>query len=203
MDFSIALKGFSEAMKSMDPQVVIKSGQRAIRRAAASGKTIIASQVSGKFNILKRDVDRKINVKLNLQAVQATLTTSSSPISLMYFKPEEIKGGFVRTLSRSKKGIAVGYGKGPGGVRVKIIRKRPGILRHAFMAKGKGGTPLVFRRLPGTKSPVTGKEKLAKVAVVTYPSIMKQPENLSAIENKINTILFERFKHEINEGFKH
>ncbi len=209
MDFAVELKGFKKAIESMNPQKVLIAGKRAIMRAASSGKTIISEQVRTKFNIRKSDIDKKINIFFrNIANMEAILRTADEPTSLMYFKPVQIRGARTRQASRSGKEIAVGYGKGKGGVKVAIIRKRPIILSHAFISRGKGGTLLTFRRMKGTESTRTYvssstgrrivREKIAAMKVIALPSIVKQPQNLQVIKNRIDEQLVKRFAHELD-----
>jgi hypothetical protein len=201
MEMKVQLIGVEKALASMDYKKVVTAGKRAITRAANSGKTIISSQIRDKFRIAKADIDRKINVSLkNINNLEGDIEVKGEPLSLMYFKPESITGSGIRT--HVTKGVVAKTWtkkKATGGVKVKILKKgRFAILPKSFIARGSGGTQLVFRRMRGVISSRTGREKLAARKLVTYPSIVKEPMNLSAIRAKINTVLVDRFKHELD-----
>jgi hypothetical protein len=211
MEFTCKLTGLSEALqKDLNPQNVLLAGKRSIVRAANSGKTIISDQIRGRWNIRKSDLDRKIYVDLkNINNMEATLTLTGEPISLIYFDPVEIKGGRRLSFKRNKGGTMPGLIgsqtrlKSGGGVTVKIIKRKTAKLRPAFIATGKGGTPMVFRRIPGSQSSNTytsksGKtvkrEKLIAYKVVTYASILKQPGNMEVVINRIDEQLVKEWK---------
>jgi hypothetical protein len=181
MNFTIELKGVEEALKIVDPQLVIQSMKRAISRATNAGRTIISSQIREKFNIKKSDLDPKIGVDLsNLNQGIGILSVRGDPISMTYFGPSQIRGN-IKTFVSKNKGLAQKQVKraGTGGVAVKIISGKTAQLRGAFIATGKGGNIQVFRR--------KGKERLPIMAlkVISYASIIKKPANLTAIESRI------------------
>ena len=201
MEMHVKLEGVEKALQSLDYKKVVRAGKRAITRAANSGKTIISSQIRDKFKIAKSDIDKKIMVGLrNINNLEGEIEVKGEPISLMYFKPESISGSGIRT--HVTKGVVAKTWtkkKATGGVKVKILKAgRVAILPKSFIARGKGGTQLVFRRMRGVISSRTGREKLAARKLITYPSIVKEPMNLSAIRAKINAVLVDRFKHELD-----
>lgn len=202
MDIRIKVEGVDDLLKTLSPGKIVTASKRAITRAANSGRTVVSSQIREKYNISKQDLDPKIGVDLrNVNNLEAELVVRGEPISMMKFKPEQISRG-VKTFL--KQGLAQRRvkGKASGGVRVSIIKRKRALLPQAFMAHGKGRVPLVFRRIRGTKSSITGKEKLAAMKVVSYPSIVKQPWNMSIILAKIRTVLVNRMNHEIGQALK-
>lgn len=216
MEFNIELKGFKEAIKDLNPENVLKAARKTIQRAAGAGKTIISSQIREKYALMKGDVDRKIDVDLkNIQNLEATLTVTGKPISLMYFKPTQITGGVKLFAGRSKgqrmPGLAGKKTKSRSrGVRVRILKSKPVLLKRAFMAIGKHGVPLVFRRKPMTVSSETSyvsqktgkpviREKLAAYKIITPASIAANKDNLNAVIKRID----EQLVKEWNQNIKH
>ena len=205
MEMHVKLEGVEKALQSLDYKKVVRAGKRAITRAANSGKTIISSQIRDKFKIAKSDIDKKIMVGLrNINNLEGEIEVKGEPISLMYFKPESISGSGIRT--HVTKGVVAKTWtkkKATGGVKVKILKAgRVAILPKSFISRGKGGTQLVFRRMRGVISSRTGREKLAARKLITYPSIVKEPINLSAIRAKIITVLNDRFEHELKQEWR-
>lgn len=231
MNFNIELKGFKEAIQDLNPENVLKAAKKTISRAAGAGKTIISSQIREKFNIKKSDLDPKIKVDLkNIQNLEAILTVTGEPISMIHFDPTQIKGGEKLFITRNVryeyytdakgkvrrrriifKGLAAQKASGSsGGVRVRIFKSKPILLRRAFMSHGKGGTPMVFNKISGSVSPErsytskkTGKlvkrEKVRARRTIAYASILKQEKNLNAVINRID----EQLVKEWNQNIKH
>jgi hypothetical protein len=175
---TIELKGIKEALQTLDPENVRRAARRTIKRAAGSGKTIISKIIREKYNIKKKDLDEKISVKIG--DMFATLTLTGKPLNLADFGAREFG-------KRGRKG---------SGVRVRILKGGKITRLKAFMGKGRGsGAIFVFRRIPGTQSPFapiskrTGRpwkrEKLRVLKVIGYPSMLRRPENIQAVEARI------------------
>jgi hypothetical protein len=175
---TIKLEGVKEALQVLDPENVRRAAMRTIKRAAGSGKTIISKIIRDKYNIKKRDLDGKISVRIGNSF--ATLTLTGEPLSYTYFGAREFG-------KRGKKG---------SGVRVRILKGGKITRIRAFMGRGRGsGAILVFKRMPGTQSPLapiskrTGRpwkrEKLRALKVISYPSMLRRPENIQAVEDRI------------------
>ena len=198
MEFNIELKGFKEAIQSLNPENVLKAARKTIQRAAGAGKTIISSQIREKFNIKKADLDRKITVGLsNIAKAEATLSVIGEPISLTHFGPTQISGG-VQTFVSKDKGIAQKKIRSSKfkGVSVRIIKKKTTKLRSAFIARGKGGTPMVFRRVGKKRLPIRA------LKVISYTSILKKKENIDAVIKRIDEQLVKEWERNIKEFTK-
>jgi hypothetical protein len=206
MQIEIQIKGIDEFLKKFDTRIVQKAVERTLIRTAKFGKTEISKQIRQRFNIQKQDLDRKIDVNLEgIRELRAVLRVTGEPINLTYFKPTQTKRGTKLFIARNKDkkgnsflGLAArrAGSSGSGGVRVKIINTKQAQLKNAFISHGKGGTPLVLRRIPGTQSSKalrgkrTGKlwkrEKLQALKTISYATILSKPDNIQAIENRIN-----------------
>src|SRR3989304_7120149 len=155
MDFKIELKGLEEAKKALDVKQYQKAITFSLNRAIKSGRTEASKQIrkgEKPFTLSKSDVDRKMNVRLP-NPYEAVLKITSEPWILSYFKPRQIIGGIKSAIKRTKKKgfeLIKGTGrKNSGGVSIEIVKGRRVTLKHAFIATGKGGTPLVFWRKKG------------------------------------------------------
>ncbi|MFA6054049.1 MAG: hypothetical protein WC769_01615 [Thermodesulfovibrionales bacterium] len=180
MQISIGINGLDELLKKLDPKNIHQALKSTLNKSAKTGKTIISSHIRERFAIKKEDLDKKIEVELKgLDNLEAKLVITGEPINLMHFDPKQ-----------SKK----------GGVNVTIVKKKKAHLKHAWIGHGKGGTPLVLRRVPGTKSKryysvKTKKggfqirsretEKLAAYKVVTFASIVRNPFVYKSVEARI------------------
>src|SRR3990172_7197241 len=195
MDFKIELKGLKEAKKGLDVKQYQKAITFSLNRAVKSGKTEASEQIrkgEKPFTLSKSDVDRKMDLKLASQNNNtAALKVTSAPWLLSYFKPRQIIGGIKSAIKRTKKKgfeLIKGTGrKNSGGVSIEIVKGRRVTLKHAFIATGKGGTPLVFWRKKGDKSSTTNKDKLAALKVYSLPSMFKKPAVLGKVIDKIKT----------------
>jgi len=192
MDFKIELKGLKEAKKILDVKQYQKAITFSLNRAVKSGRTEASEQIrkgEKPFALLKSDVDRKMNVRLP-NPYNAVLKITSGPWILSYFKPRQIVGGKSAIKRTKKKGFELIKGTGrknSGGVSIEIVKGRRVTLKHAFIATGKGGTPLVFWRKKGDKSSTTNKDKLAALKVYSLPSMFKKPAVLGKVIDKIKT----------------
>ena len=192
MDFKIELKGLKEAKKVLDVKQYQKAITFSLNRAVKSGRTEASEQIrkgEKPFALLKSDVDRKMNVRLP-NPYNAVLKITSGPWILSYFKPRQIVGGKSAIKRTKKKGFELIKGTGrknSGGVSIEIVKGRRVTLKHAFIATGKGGTPLVFWRKKGDKSSTTNKDKLAALKVYSLPSMFKKPAVLGKVIDKIKT----------------
>ena len=169
-----------ELLKKLDSKNIQQALRSTLSKTAKRGKTIISTKIRERFNIKKSDLDPHIDVDLRgLDNLQAKLVITGKPLNLMYFGPKQ-----------SKK----------GGVAVTIVKKKKARLQHAWIGHGRGGTPLVLRRVPGTKTKryysVKTKiggfqirsretEKLAAYKVVTFASITKNPFVYKSVEAQL------------------
>lgn len=168
MEVRVKLEGIEQVLNRYNSRQVLKAINFALRRAIRSGKTAASDEIRNKlgFNIMKSDLDRKITI--TTRPLEGEIIVSGKPIILSYFKPTQIESGIrKRIIKRRGKGatsfeLRQSRTKLSGsGVQVEIIRGKKTLLKGGrfrtgvevagvFIARGKGGTPLVFGRL--TKS---------------------------------------------------
>lgn len=194
MQIKVELKGVKEAMKVLDPKQMNKAVTYSLNRAVRSGKTEASEQIrkgDKPFALLKSDVDRKINLRAATQNNKtATITVTSTPWLLSYFKAREIAGRVKSVIKRTKGKFELlrsGTRLKNGGVSVEVLKGDRKTLSKAFIIQGKGGTPLVVHRMKGVKSSITGKDKLAAPKVYSLPSMFKKPRVIEKVINKIKT----------------
>lgn len=192
MQISIKLNGVDEMLKKFDPAKVRRVAAASLNRGVKSGRTEASSIIRDIWNIKKSDLDRKITFQGSLWSnLIATLTVRGEPINLLYFGATQIAGN--RSVRLKRKGrispdaeLKTGRaGKGYIGVTAQIQHTHKTVLPKAFIAKGKGGTPLVLIRSSKVQSKLGRKEGLKAVRVKTEASIFKQDRTLDKVVAKI------------------
>jgi len=164
----VRLKGIEKVQQVLSPEKARRAVRAAVARAVKSGKTKASDEIRNqlKFNIRKSDLDRKISAYYHTDT--GRLTVIGKPILLSYFNPVEIRGKTQTRIKKQRGKTAEAFevtkrklkrkSKRPGGVRVEIIKGRKTLLKGGrfvnlpvetakpFIARGKGGTPLVMAR---------------------------------------------------------
>lgn len=205
----VTIKNLDNVLKALDPKTVERATVRALNRTVSSAKTEASSILREKYNVKKSDLDPKLSImNADYSNLTAKLTLTGDPISLTRFNPVQIRGG-VRTFI--KQGMAQKKVRSGNfaGVRTEIFKGKTRIRRPAFMAMGKNSVPLVFERIRGSQSPERfyksgkPKEKLRALKVVTYPSMLKQPQYMSRLKEHILEQWQKNIDHELKKGFRH
>ena len=165
MQVTVRLEGIEQIKNKFSPEKIKKAANVAIRRAIRSGKTAASDEIRNKlgFNIMKSDLDRKI--RITSRPLEGEVSVAGKPIIMSYFKPVDLAQGrkIIKKRGKGATSFLIKSAKrGGAGVRVEIIRGKPTILRGgrwrlgievegAFIGTGRGGTPLVFGRLKGSR----------------------------------------------------
>jgi len=165
MEVTVKLEGIKQLQDRYSPAQIKKAVNAAMRRAIRSGKTAASDEIRNKlgFNIMKSDLDRKI--RITTRPMEGEISVAGKPIIMSYFKPVDLAQG--RRIIKKRGAGATAFHikqarRGGAGVRVEIIRGKPTILRGgrwrlgievegAFIGTGRGGTPLVFGRVKGSR----------------------------------------------------
>lgn len=183
MQFNLTVTGLGELITKFDPQQLTRGMSRSLNRAVRSGKTELSRQTTARWNIQKSTVDRKMEITTSSPSnLSATITVHGEPFNLMYFNPTMTSGG-VKTFTKRHKGELPGLlqkktqSKDNGGLRVEILKGKKTMLRKSFFIIGKGGVPLVVRRVGA------GKGKLQARKVITQASMTRQL--LTPVKEKI------------------
>jgi hypothetical protein len=198
------VKGLENVIKDLNTQNLARAVQRALNRAARGVKTDISSITREKFNIKKADLDRNIEIRFAAAGdTQAVLTVTGDPLLMTYFNPQQFGRGR-RVRVRKGEMVTAGYTGKQSGVKVSIIRKgRPTVLKRSFIARGKGGTLMVFTRRSGTQTGRRGQpilnRKLIGRKVIAIPSMTQQKS--AAIIARGTDRLQRELTHEIQYAF--
>lgn len=185
MQFNLTVKGLEDIVSKFNPQQLSRGMSRSLNRAVRSGKTELSRQTTARWNLQKATVDRKTEISASSpRNLSATITVRGEPFNLMYFNPTMTSGG-VKTFTKRHKGELPGLlqkktqGKDSNGLRVEILKGKKTMLRKSFFILGKGGVPLVVRRVG------TGKGKLQARRVITQASMTVQRKVLTPVKEKI------------------
>jgi len=178
--------GVKEARRNLDPAIVNVAARRTVNKVVRSGRTEASKIIRKKFAIKKSELDPTMTIKTAKgKSLTADLEVRSRPISLIRFNPRALRGGVQTFGTRNKiggqtvRGIAQKKVKRPkySGVEAKIVHDHKTILPSAFIARGKGGVPVVFAR--------KSDGKLRALRVITVPSMVKQPQTWDTLEQRI------------------
>ena len=196
MNITVQVEGIKELMEKFKPQKIARGIQAALNKTAKSSKTETSKQLRERWNLKKIDIDRKIIFKGAYGAnLQASITVTGEPISLMYFGPKATQGGITTYAARNKKGTMPGLAQKRGGrntggrVQVTALTGRQTTLRKAFFTIAtKGGTPLVvWRSKEKIQAGKYKKGKLKAYKIITLPSMFSQSKVMASVEAKIKT----------------
>lgn len=200
---TIKVTGIEEALEAFSARNVDLALRQSINRAAQSGKSIASEEIRKVYNVKAGDVSQRIKVSLaRMDRLAATLDISGRPMSLSYFGAKQIAAG--RTISKGKDGMLKSAGnarmraKGPvqQGVMVQVLKGKPTVLRHAFMAQmKKSGHIGVFRREGKSRLPIYEKY------VVTIPTMVENAKVLPSVVKRIQERLAVEFPRQLNYYF--
>lgn len=186
MEVKITLAGVDQVMNKYKPPQIAKAIKNALNRAVRSGKTEASDRIRNDLgmNVKKADLDRKITVTYATTGqTEASITVSGSPILLSYFGARQ--GTSMVAVNKGegvgRYGMAStikGRGTKGGRVQVEIIKgKRTLLDDKTFIARGRHGLPMVFRR--------TASGKLIGKKVYAHHSMLKKPVVLQGVKRKI------------------
>jgi hypothetical protein len=203
MEVTVKLEGVEEIKEKYNPEQINKAIKFAFKNAVKSGKTEASSDIRNKlgFNIKKSDLDKKISTKYN--EARGEISVVGEPILMSYFNPVQIENR-VKTQIKTKKGkfelTVKGTRKQPtGGVQVEIIKGQQtvisggewkiGTIAGVFIARGRGGTPLVFGREPSGKL----------IALKVYGQEFMFKKILDLVADKVVTQWQKEFSNQIKQ----
>lgn len=197
---NISLKGFDDVVRALDPKVVERASRAALNRTVRSGKVAASDEIRKEYNIMKRDLDPRITIRLaGVGVLRAEIEISGRSMSLSYFGARQITG--TRVLTRSGKGIKLGkvtrgmraVGPVPRGVLVQVLKGKETVLhRGAFMAQMKSGHIGVFRRTGQGRLPI------AEKAVKSIATMVQRPEVMGRLLNRIEERWATEFPHQLD-----
>ena len=191
--FVIKLHGFDKLEEVFNPDVYTKAARSTISKLATQAKTEASTVIRETFNIKKKDLDPKIDIRPpRYDNLTAIITASGKPISLTYFGAKQLTAQnrvITRTTGRQLKRAS----KMGQGVTVNITKSKVTRLPKAFIATMKSGYIGVFTRVSGVSS--SGKttwlagghagRKIAAKAVVTLATMFGSQKNMDRIVKRI------------------
>jgi len=186
MELHITLQGVEQITKKYKPEKIAEAIKNALNRSVRSGRTEASDAIRNKLgmNIKKSDLDQKITIRTaNVGQTEAALIVRGEPIILSYFGAKQC-GTFVavnRGQGAGRYGMASrlkGKRGHAGPVTVEIIKgKRVTLDNRTFIAMGRHGVPMVFRRQASGK--LIGKK------VYAHHSMLQKPVVIESVKNKI------------------
>lgn len=204
-DSFIQLKGYDELRKLLDPKIVDKAAYRALNKALSKGRTEVSKQIRKKWNIKKKDLDKKLTIKkANGTHLSGSFMAKSRPISMTYFgaeqfRPYDIVNKKRRDYSVTRGGakmLGVKQAKGKSGVYFKSLRQGPKTHKpNAFLATTDSGHIGVFERM-GKK-----RLKVREFNTITVASMFGQKEVYEPSLKKIEETMDSEFPRLIDVLF--
>lgn len=183
-DKFIQLHGYDQLRQSLNPKIVDKAAKAAINKALSKGRTEVSTQIRKKWNIKKKDLDKKLTIKkANGTYLSGSFLARSRPISTTYYGAKQF----------TPHGVANRAGKktrkrktGKSGVFTQILRNGKKTHQpHAFIAKMKSGHIGVFERVNKKRL------KIREYNTITIASMFGQKEvyepALKKIEQTMDT----------------
>jgi len=148
MRYDIDIKGIDELRKALDPKLFDKAKRRTVRRMGQRFRANVSKEIRKDYNVNAKVIKKAIS-KGEFKDDTYRFYIKGRTINLIKFNARVLKKGGV-SIKAIKK----------GGKRTK--------LRHAFIAKDKGGNLRIFER--------KGKERLPlrSVATLSVPQMFNK-----------------------------
>lgn len=188
MQIQVRFEGMSRLTTDKIKQVRA-AARISINRTLRKAKTEIIRAIRTRWNIAKRDLDRKISLKFcRTSDLEGIVFVRGKPISLMYFRPTMVVRGVrlraVRSKTKPYMELSVKRLRRVTNQAMvaEILRGKKTVLKRAFFITTKSGVSLVvIRRSTG---------KLQKVSVITEVSMFKQQKK------QIESVVIDAFRRE-------
>lgn len=213
---TVTIDGFDQAMRWIDPRVITPAAKISIKEAAAAAKTKTSEEITKRWNIKRRDLDRKFAVKSSSGGMSRTLIIQGDPIGLSYFGAREVRrtGQGVVTRTRGKDGKMVSKvnrrsKQSTSYLVVEIHKGKRTFLPNAWLANvkafagstkgGKSGDTLYGDSRARVLARI-GKSRMAIKSdkSISVPSMFKQAGIAGTVEVRAADVLNQRFSHHID-----
>lgn len=192
---------FQDAMDSAvgDAEKAVKAATRStMGKTRRHARTLLSALIREKWNIKKRDLDKKIRVRVGSRLgdyyESFEMTIRGMSISMAYFAGTRQRSGAV-TVSRSGKG---GYASRRGrraskkqGVEVEIRKGKKSVLRRSWLHFAPSGHVAVMQRKGKSRYPIQVK------AVISPASMFEDAEVADRFEEGLIDFLERTFEHEL------
>lgn len=164
-----------------------------IRKAKAKAVTIISDEIRNnqKWNISKRDLDRRLQIKSGSRSDYTDhfeLIIKGTALSLSYFGAKQFTGNKVITR---KKGWANKRQSKFQGVQVEIKKGKKTRLSQAFMQAASSGHVMVLHRKGKNRYPIGLKK------VISPASIFSSEDTEDNFSAQIDEFMAKTFEHEL------
>jgi hypothetical protein len=192
---TVKLEGFKELTAVLDTKPVRKAAASALKKVATSAVTAISSEIRGKYNIKKSDLDSRMKVSSpRADDLTATITLSGKPLPLAFFSPRQF--AVDRLITRTKGGLKIVRKKRAAkfqGVEVQVEKGKKTRLKSAFLMSmriGRVGVGVMHRQ---GKSRLPTEEK----NVVSIASMAQNTNVGPRIEKRVKEQWATVFPHEL------
>lgn len=212
MEITIDLSQVVSQIRRLTTIDLVRSANRAINRGLISGRKVIIQQLrTGErpFNISYSDLASKLKITSStVQSLTGIIHLYGKPIVLSYFRPYQITNRTITRIKRARKGekkftitTEATKRKEFGGVMLSIFRNKKTLLKHAFIARGKYGNPLVFMRgkylMNSPRFKVKSPKQIIALATYRHTSMLRKPKTLRKVMESISERCSKELRHEI------
>ena len=193
----VELRGYSEALGVWDRKPVRAAALSALRKVTASAVTVLSSEIRGRYNIKKADLDPRVKTDLpkGSSDLVSIITLSGYDLPLAFFNPKQFV--LYKVLTRTKQGIKTSTRKRAAkfeGVEVQVLKGQTTRLKSAFLMNmqiGRSGVGVMQRR--GAKRIPTREKGVISIAA------MAENSNVSpGIVQKVQEQWDKTFPQELN-----
>ena len=137
LELKVKETGVDELARRLDPKVVSKAARMALNTAARDTRSYASKRIREKYNVKAGLVGKALNIrKAAANRLQAVISASPTPLSMMLFNPKWYKG---RMVIGARSGRMMKRSSAKSGVYVKILKNKTTILSHAFITAGRRG----------------------------------------------------------------
>jgi hypothetical protein len=175
---------------------VRKAAVLSLRKVSGSAVTVLSSEIRGRYNIKKSDLDPRVKIELPTGSddLIAVITLSGYDLPLAFFNPKQFAVN--RQITRTKAGLKTKTMKRAAkfqGVQVEVLKGTQTQLKSAFLMNmriGRAGVG-VMRRL-GSKRLPTHEKGVISIASMAQNSNV-EPAILRKVQEQWDTV----FPHEL------
>lgn len=200
MNIMVTLEGYAEAVEIWGKQPVRRAAIRALKKVSKQAVTVLSSEVRGRYNIKKSDLDPRVKITPPKgDDLTATITLSGYDLPLAFFAPRQFVVN--RVITRTKAGLKTVTRKRAAkfqGVEVEVIKGKKTQLKSAFlmnMKVGRSGAGVMQRR---SKKRLPTREKgVISIAAMAQNSNV-EPTILQKVRASWDTVFAQELNYQLN-----
>lgn len=213
----IRLHGVDNLLQRLDPRMVNKAIRMSVTETAKAAKAETSERIRAKWNIKKRDLERKFTIRSGWSGFSKTLTIAGDPIGLSYFGAREVRlsRSGVITRKRGKDGsLKTKTGRRTRqqlGVSVEIEKGKRTVLQRSWITNARsfagsmkggarGGEGVLYgeRRARVLSRMKDGKRRdIWGPKSISVPSMFRQGKIERAVTDKATDVFNTRFRYHI------